>query len=327
MALTQREIEALAEQVLASKALTTSDLTGGTRGGLLNEAQADRFITYMFDLTQLTRLRLVRMDRPKMELDRLTIGTRLLRKATEMATITDTSSFTTKKITLTTTKLYLPWDISRDTYKANIERSGVEDTVQRLMAIQAGNDFEDIAINGDTDGPATINAFNGWRKLAYSSSDTHQVMFSGSGLSKSVFSKMIKSMPVKYRTRRTDLRFYVPSNLVQDYIDTLTDRETQLGDALIAEGARAIAYGIPIVEVALLPSDLSGTYPGATGNHGDVYLTFPENFITGILEDIVIFHWFNARKDAHEFTMFIEGTVALENEDALVCARDIKERS
>ena len=299
MPMSEAEVRAMAEKFIAEKSMQTSDLSGGTRGGLLNIAQADRFITYMFDLTQMTKLRLVRMDRPRMELDKLAIGTRLLRKATEMTTVTDSSSFTTSKVTLTTTKLVLPWDISRDTYKANIERSGVADTIQRLMAIQAGNDFEELAILGDTtSSDAMLVAFDGWRKLANASSDTVQVMFSGSGLSKAIFSKMIKNMPVKYRTRRNELRFYAPSNLVQDYVEGLSDRETQLGDQLLSEGARAVAYGIPIVEVALMPSTLSGTYGGATGNHGDVYLTFPENFITGVLEDIVIFHWFNARKDS-----------------------------
>lgn len=326
--LSQDEIKELAKQVVAQKSLTTSDIQNGLRGGLLNTAQAERFITYMFDLTQLTKIRLVRMDRPKMELDKIGVGTRLLRKATEMATVTDSSTFTTSKVTLTTTKLVLPWDISRDTYKANIERSGVQDTVQRLMAIQAGNDFEDLAINGDTlSADGLLVSFDGWRKLAKAASDTVQVMFSGSGLTKAIFSKMIKSMPVKYRTRRNELRFYVPSNLVQDYVDTLADRETPLGDELLAEGARAVAFGIPIVEVPLLPSDLSGTYAGASGNHGDVFLTFPMNFITGVLEDIVIFHWFNPRKDAHEFTMYLEGTVQLENTAAIVMARDVKERS
>lgn len=328
MALTKEEILELAQQALAAKSLTTADIQGGTRGGLLNTAQADKFITYMFDLTQLTKLRLVRMDRPKMEIDKIGVGTRLLRKATEMTTVSDAQTFTTSKVTLSTTKLVLPWDISRDTHKANIERSGVEDTVQRLMAIQAGNDFEDLAINGDTtSNNALLSAMDGWLRQAKTDSATHQVMFSGSGLSKSIFSKMIKNMPVKYRTRRNELRFYVPSNLVQDYTDSLSDRETPLGDDLIQEGVRATAYGIPVVEVAMLPSDISGTYPGATSNHGDVILTFPMNFITGVLEDIVIFHWFNARKDAHEFTMYMEADVKWENTDAIVLGRDIKERN
>lgn len=322
--MTPEEIQELAQELRAQKSLSTGDLQNG---GLLNTEQADKFITYMFDLTTLTKLRLIRMDKPKLEVDKIGVGTRLLRKATELSTLSDASSFSLAKVTLTTTKLALPWDISRDTFKANIERSGVEDTVQRLMAMQAGNDFEDIAINGDTTGAASISAFDGWRRLAKTDSGTHQVMASGSGISKTIFSRMIKALPNKYRSRRADLRFYVAPNIAQDYVDTLTDRETVLGDALIAEGARALAYGIPVVEVPLMPSDVAGTYAGATGNHSDIFLTFPENFITGILEDIIVFHWFNPRKDAHEFTLFVEGTVQWENTDAIVMGRDIKERT
>lgn len=322
MALSQEEIDKLAEQVALKKDLRTSNLVNG---GLLNPAQADAFITYMFELTTLTKLRLVRMTTPKQDIDKLGVGTRLLRKATEMTTVTDSMTFTLGKVQLITQKLVLPWDISRDTYKQNIERSDVADTVQRLMAIQAGNDVEDLAINGDTtSGNALLSANDGWLRILKTSASTHQVMASGSGIVKSLFSRMIKAMPTKFKTRRSELRFYAPPNIVQDYVDTLTDRETQLGDQLIQEGARALAYGIPVVEVALMPQDLAGTYVGAAGDHADTILTFPENFITGVLEDIVVFHWFNARKDAHEFTLYVEVDFQVEEPDAVVLLRDVK---
>lgn len=322
MALSQDEINKIAEEIALKKSLTTSNLVNG---GLLNPAQADAFITYMFELTSLTKNRLVRMNTPKQDIDKIGIGTRLLRKATEMNTVSDSTSFTLGKVQLVTQKLVLPWDISRDTYKQNIERSGIADTVQRLMAIQAGNDLEDLAINGDTasvDGLLSSN--DGWLKIMKASSDTKQVMASGSGIAKTIFSRMIKALPNKYKTRRSELRFYAAPNLVQDYVDNLSDRETLLGDALVQEGARALAFGIPIIEVPLLPQELSGTYPGASGNHTDVILTFPENFITGVLEDIVVFHWFNARKDAHEFTLYVEVDFQVENNEAVVLARDVR---
>lgn len=322
MPMTPEEIDALAEQVALRKSMTTTNLV---TGGLLNPAQSDAFITYMFELTLLTRNRLIRMTSPKMDIDKLGVGTRLLRKATEMTTVTDSTTFTTAKVQLVTQKMVLPWDISRDTYKSNIERSGVADTVQRLMAIQVGNDVEDLAINGDTDSAnGLLSANDGWLKLAKASADTKQVMASGSGINKSLFSRMIKAMPTKYKTRRAELRFYAPPNVVQEYVDSLSDRETQLGDNLIQEGARALAFGIPIVEVPQLPQDLDGTYPGETGDHADVILTFPENFITGVLEDIVVFHWFNPRKDAHEFTLYLEADFQWENLDAVVLLRDVR---
>lgn len=322
MALSQDEINKIAEEIALKKSLTTSNLVNG---GLLNPAQADAFITYMFELTQLTKNRLVRMNTPKQDIDKIGVGTRLLRKATEMTTVSDAQTFTLGKVQLVTQKLVLPWDISRDTYKQNIERSGIADTVQRLMAIQAGNDVEDLAINGDTtSGDGLLSSNEGWLRLAKTSADTKQVMNSGSGISKAVFSRLIKALPNKYKTRRSELRFYASPNVVQDYVDNLSDRETLLGDALIQEGARALAFGIPVIEVPLLPQELSGTYPGASGNHSDVILTFPENFITGVLEDIVVFHWFNARKDAHEFTLYVEVDFQWENLEAVVLGRDIR---
>jgi HK97 family phage major capsid protein len=320
MPLSQDEINEIAERM--NKSLTTTDLASG---GLLNPAQSDAFITYMFELTLLTKIRLIRMTTPKQDIDKIGVGTRLLRKATEMSTVTDSTSFTLGKVQLVTQKCVLPWDISRDTYKRNIERSGVADTVQRLMAIQAGNDVEDLALNGDTtSNDGLLSTLDGWIRQAKTSSATKQVMASGSGISKSLFSRMIKAMPTKYKTRRNELRFYAPPNVVQDYVDSLSDRETPLGDSLIQEGAKAMAFGVPVIEVPLMNQTVSGTYTGATGDHSDVILTFPENFISGVLEDIVVFHWFNARKDAHEFTLYLEVDFKWENLDAVVMLRDVK---
>lgn len=320
MPLSQEEINEIAERM--HKSLQTTDLVSG---GLLNPAQSDAFITYMFELTLLTKIRLIRMTTPKQDIDKIGVGTRLLRKATEMTTASDSSAFTLGKVQLVTQKCVLPWDISRDTYKRNIERSGVADTVQRLMAIQAGNDVEDLALNGDTTSSDNLlSTLNGWTQQAKAVASTHQVMASGSGITKSLFSRMIKAMPTKYKTRRNELRFYAPPNVVQDYVDSLADRETILGDTLIQEGAKAMAFGIPVVEVPLMNQQVTGTYVGASGDHSDVWLTFPENFITGVLEDIVVFHWFNARKDAHEFTLYLEVDFKLENTDAVVLLRDVK---
>lgn len=322
---TQEELNKMAEEIAMNKSLQTTNLSSG---GLLNPAQADAFITYMFELTTLTKLRLIRMTSPKQDIDKIGVGTRLLRKATEMTTVTDSTTFTLGKVQLVTQKMALPWDISRDTYKANIERSGVADTVQRLMAIQAGNDIEDLAINGDTlSADNLLVANDGWLKIMKASSSTHQVMASGSGISKLFFSKMIKALPAKFKTRRSELRFYVPPSLAQDYVDTLSDRQSDLGDTLIQEGVRALAFGIPVVEVALMPQTETGTYPGASGDHATAILTFPENFITGVLEDIVVYHWFNSRKDAHEFTMYVEADFQVEETDAVVLGEDLRVRS
>jgi hypothetical protein len=84
------------------------------------------------------------------------------------------------------------------------------------------------------------------------------------------------------------------------------------------------AFGIPIVEVALQKEDLAGTYSGASGDHGYVELTFPNNRIVGIKREIQIFSEFKPKKDTVEYTMYTRVGVQIENLDAWVVVKDVK---
>lgn len=321
---------------LLQKVVDTT-LIGSGGGGILNPEQADRFIDYMVDQTVLTKdARLVRMNAPTREIDKIDLGVRKARKATENVDDGVHADPSFSKITLTTVKIRLDWRLTSEALEDNIEQDNLEDHVARLMATQLGNDLEDLYINGNTASPnALLKALDGWRKLALAGA--HVVSNpSQSGtyvLSKASFNTALKQMPNKYMQRRVDLRWYAGSGILQDFLNGLTDRSTPLGDAVIfgtpggtqGGGLTSIRpFGIPLVEVPLFDSTLVGTYSGATGNHSYVELTFPQNRIVGIQREIKVYREFIRRADAVEFTVYTRVAVQIENLDAYVHLKDVK---
>ena len=84
------------------------------------------------------------------------------------------------------------------------------------------------------------------------------------------------------------------------------------------------AFGIPIVEVPLLPETQAGDYSGTSGSHGDVHLTFPNNVVIGVKRDVTVYRFFWPRKDSIEYTMYTRVGVQIEQADAWVVVKNVK---
>jgi HK97 family phage major capsid protein len=323
---------------LLQKVIDTTEVGAGG-GGLLKPEQSNRFIDYMFDATILTRVaRTIRMRSDTTEIDKVGVGEKLMVLASEGTNAGQTDRGATfTKVSLTTKKLRLDWELSSESLEDNIEGADLEDHIARLMATQAGNDIEDLAINGDTalTSDNLYKAFNGFRKLALNGGQV--VDAGGATISKATFNSALKAMPRKYKQRRNQLRFFTGSNLVQDYLYNLTtvgstpeDIASSIlrGNPAAPEGNPGgvipFAFGIPVVEVPLIDETRTGTYSGATGQHGEVHLTFPQNFIVGIKRDITVYREFKPKKDTIEYTLYIRVGVAVENLDSFVVVKNVK---
>jgi len=317
--------------------------------GLLYPDQANRFLDYMWDATILAKsARTIRMRSNTTEIDRVSVGQRIMTVATEdnprdyVNASSSSANFTQaaatfSKVSLTTRKLRLDWELSAESLEDNIEGPDLEDHIARLMATQAGNDIEDVLINGTGSGSGLLSAFKGFRQLA--SDNAHVVDAAGYGLDKTVFNAAIKQMPRKYKQRRNQMRFFVGSNLVQDYLFNLTASAGSVNPFDIASGVirgevaandggpgtvTPFAFGIPVINVPLMDETRAGDYVGQTGLHGDVHLTFPQNLIVGIKRDVVVYRLFQPKKDTIEYTLFIRVGTAIENYDAHVLVKNVK---
>jgi hypothetical protein len=68
----------------------------------------------------------------------------------------------------------------------------------------------------------------------------------------------------------------------------------------------------------------AGDYSGATGEHGELWLTFPQNLLWGIKREIKVVREYKAKKDTIEYTMFCRVGTQVENADAFVVVKNIK---
>jgi len=323
----------------------TSTLSGA---GLLYPDQANRFLDYMWDATILAKAsRTIRMRSNTTEIDRVSVGQRIMTVASEdsprdYVSVTENATYTNaaatfSKVSLTTRKLRLDWELSSESLEDNIEGPDLEDHIARLMATQAGNVIEDVLINGLGTGSGLLSAFKGFRALALT--NAHVVDAAGLGLDKAVFNMAIKTMPRKYKQRRNQLRFFSGSNLVQDYLFNLTANAGNgnpfdiasgviRGDVAANDGGPGtvtpFAFGIPVINVPLMDETRAGDYAGTSGLHGDLHLTFPQNFIIGIKRDVTVYRLFQPKKDTIEYTLFIRVGCQFENFDAHVIVKNIK---
>ena len=321
---------------LLEKVISTSTIgTAPSGGGLLSPQQSTRFIDYMWDATTLgAQVRKVRMRANEMELDRMAVGERVVRLATEAVDDAVNVKVAFAKVSLTTQKLRLDWELSSEALEDNIEGEAFEDHVARLLSAQAANDIEDLAINGDVNltDDALYKSFDGWRKRLYAGANV--VDAAGAELDRTVFHRALRAMPRKFMARRGSLRWYTSAGLLQDYI--FSDQFIGVEGAVLPAGTNpdspnqtpsaagwspASPFGIRAQEVPLFPEYESG---GET--QSDVWLVDPNNLIWGVKREIVVYRQFVPRKDSIEYTMFTRVGAAIENPNAAVLVKNVQYR-
>lgn len=134
-------------QIVRNAAVTTSTLTSG----LLNPEQASQFIQQTFEATTLGGLvRHVMRTAKTGEIDKIGIASRILRKKTENKDDGYRAGVNTSQIDYATTAVRLPWEITEETLRENIEGQNLEQVITNLMTTQLGIDLEDLYLNSDT---------------------------------------------------------------------------------------------------------------------------------------------------------------------------------
>jgi len=337
------------EELLQKANEVTTSVVGNASGGILKPAQANRFLDFVIDQSVLMQQsRVVRMNNPSLEIDKLSVGSRLLAKATEASDTGANAAVTFAKVALTTVKLRLDWEVSTESLEDNIAGDSLEDHIAQVMARQTSNDMDDLLINGDTtSGNGLLKAQDGYVKLGKASGTTHDGL--GANISRSVYDAILRKMPNKYMQRRNELRYFSGPGIVQDTIYTLQNPNSAteatagapspgstMGDRLYnnpggpngGPGSTGLSpFGIPLIEVPLLPEDVAGTYDSPSGVHGYIILTFPNNHIVGIQREITVYREFKPKKDTIEYTQYNRVAQNIENAEAYVIAQDVKIRA
>jgi len=306
--------------------------SGDAASGILRPEQARRFIDYVWDGTVLAKDgRRVTMRANTMELEKVNVGERVIRAASQgIGDYTNTGA-TFSKVELTTKKIRLDWEVSAEALEDNIEGAALEDHLVRLMTNAFANDIEDLAINGDGSTGNFLSIMDGFVNREKTGGDAHEsvVTVTNDEWTPTVMQDIILAMPRKYRALKNNLKFYAGTDAFQGIVKN----NGTLADAV----AEAIAGQVPGSTQANRQNYLDGvgqTFGGARTTRvlgidvqevpyypdGFVDLTFPANRIWGFQRDIVVNREYVAKKDTIEYTVFVRFGIQWEEEDAIAFA-------
>jgi HK97 family phage major capsid protein len=245
-------------------------------GGYLNPEQSDTFYRKLIDEpTLISRVRTVQMNSPKMNIDSIGFGSRILRAAPASGTALDAADRVRPafgQIQLDTEEVIAEVHIPYDALEDSIERGNLENTIMQMLTGRVSLDLEELLINGDTtSADAYLALFDGALALA-----GHTVDGSGlTAINKDVFKEALQEMPTQYLRNLNAMSFMMSWHNTFEYRDALAGRSTGAGDDFYLNRPTVYAFGVPIVPAALMPND-------------EVLFTYPQNLIFGIQRDIMI---------------------------------------
>ena len=211
--------------------------TGSMAAGLLNPEQARRFIQQTFEATTLGGLvRHVIRTAKTGEIDKIGIASRIIRKKTENVDDGYRAGVETSKIEYATTAVRLPWEITEETLRENIEGENYEEIVTNLMTTQYGCDLLDLYLNGDVNTPTSDTDYDflkindGWVKQILNGGHIYDASTASNGLGLDMFYNALGKMPNKYNNGR--LRWIMSPRRAQQWELYLLEKVIGAGGAV-----------------------------------------------------------------------------------------------
>ena len=262
--------------IITKSALQTSDVTAG----LLSPEQSRTFLRQTFDATPLGALIRHELRRAKTgELDKIGIASRLLRKKTEGTDDNYRAKPNFGKVEYACTAARLPWEITEETLRENIEGEGLEDTISSLMTSQLGVDLEDIYMNGDISTLESdpdydfLKLNDGWIKQMLNGGHVEdRTSISSGAMSVDVYYDALKKMPNKYNNGK--LRWMMSPHRKQEWENYLINQLITVGGGITDNLINSPA-AIQTIEVPSLPDD-------------KIILTNPKNLIAVNSYNVII---------------------------------------
>lgn len=240
--------------IIQKAAIETASLSSG----LLNPEQARKFIQQTFDATNLNQLVRHEMRTAKSgEIDKIGIARRILRKKTENHDDGYRAGVETSQIEYATTAVRLPWEITEETLRENIEGQTLETIITNLMTTQLGVDMEDLYLNGDEDTESTVQDYDflkindGWIKQISEGGHIYDAS-SESDMSLDLYYRTLSQLPNKYNNG--NLRWLMSPKRAQKWELFLLNKVIGQGGA-VPDSVYAAPARIPAVECPSMSDD------------------------------------------------------------------------
>lgn len=219
-------------QIINKAAITT----GSVAHGLLNPEQARKFIQQTFEATNLGPLvRHVMRNAKAGEIDKIGIASRIVRGKTENTDDGYRAGVETNVIEYACKAVRLPWEITEETLRENIEGQQMEEIITNLMTSQLGVDMEDLYLNGDTATPAEdpdydfLKLNDGWIKQIMNGGHVYDASEADT-MSLDIFYKTLQQLPNKYNNGK--LRWLMSPKRAQEWELFLLNKVVDAGGAV-----------------------------------------------------------------------------------------------
>ena len=242
--------------------------TSSINNGLLKPEQAKQFIQQTFDATHLGSLVRHEMKTAKSgEVDKIGIAKRIIREKTENVDDGYRGNVKTSVVKYACTAVRLPWEITEETLRENIEGQNFEKIVTDLMTTQLGIDLIDLYLNGDESTESSdpdydfLKINDGWVKQIENGGNI--VDNTNAALSLDMFYKMLQAVPDKYNNGK--LRWLMSPHMKQNWERVLYNAAKANGSTLPEKFYEAPA-GVSIETETMFPES-------------KIMLTDPKNLI------------------------------------------------
>lgn len=240
--------------IIKKSAITTSSVTSG----LLSPEQSKQFLIEAMDKTVLGRIIRTEFRRAKKgEIDKIGISNRQLRKKTENFDDGHRGQVKFDKVEYSTVDVRLPWEISEETLRQNIEGEGLEATITKLMTEQVAIDLEDLWLNADSQTPETDEDYE---FLYLNDGFIKQIREGGhivdcsleTEMTFQIWNKALLQMPNKYNNG--NLRWLMSPHRKQMWETTILEKSMSGGN--ITDKRIENPYSITAIEIPFMPDDV-----------------------------------------------------------------------
>ena len=234
--------------------------TASVTHGLLKPEQDRKFIRQTYEATKLRPLIRHEIRTAKTgEIDKIGIASRIMRKKTENTDDGYRVGPDFGQITYATTAVRVPWEITEETLRENIEGQSLEGTITNLMTGQVGRDMEDLDINGDENCSASdpdydfLKVNTGWVKQIETGGHViDRNPIDGGVMSIDVFYDALKVMPNKFNNG--NLRWIMSPHRRQEWEKYILNQAVTVG-GIITDRRVENPAAIPVIEVPSLADD------------------------------------------------------------------------
>ncbi len=307
-------------------AITTASFTYG-----MTTEEASAFITNVVDQSALLkRIRNIQLNAHQTKIDKLGLGGKVLRKQAEATDPGLTVSISTGQIVFNPKDFIAVVQIGDDAIQDNIEGEGLVQTLLGMVGRAAANELEEALLMADADvaDDYILDIFDGiYTRAIAQGSGAHITLATGDadrywpGTDQVKATKLLKTLPSKYRADKSQLAWILHPDLYLDYMDTLAGRESGLGDQSVVGMQDVPLRGIANVQVPLLPTNLT---VGQATDGTFVLLTLLKNLIFGWRKYVKIEPERKPTLGATNWVLTFRGDCNVEEMDAVAIYKDAK---